>query len=123
VPREYLEDELDRDISGANFFQRENPFVRHIVLRKRVTLEDANLLPRIGVDVHPDRNLAKEPHKFNSLFEGKALRTSEDFRQAYVEARNFGKALAKGGKCSGFMKNLMEQRIASSSVTRLRNTI
>jgi hypothetical protein len=33
-------------------------------LRKRVTLEDANLLPRIGVDVHPDRNLAKEPHKF-----------------------------------------------------------
>lgn len=117
--REYLEDELDRDISGANFFQRENPFVRHIVLRKRVTLEDANLLPRIGVDVHPDRNLAKEPHKFNSLFEGKALRTSEDFRQAYVEARNFGKALAKGGKGSGFMKNLMEQRICSSIVAGL----
>lgn len=112
--REYLEDELDREISGASFFQRENPFVRHIVLRKRASLEDADLLPRIGVDLHPDRQLAKEVHKFNSLFEGNALRTSEDFRQAYAEARNFGKALAKSGKGSGFMKNLMEQRICSS---------
>lgn len=117
--RDYLEDELDRDISGASFFQRENPFIRHIVLRKRVTLEDAKLLPRIGVDVHPDRNLAKEEHKFNSLFEGKALRTSEDFRQAYAEARNFGKALSQSGKGSGFMKNLMEQRICSSIVAGL----
>lgn len=112
--REYLEDELDREISGASFFQRENPFVRHIVLRKRASLEDADLLPRIGVDLHPDRQLAKEVHKFNILFEGNALRTSEDFRQAYAEARNFGKALAKSGKGSGFMKNLMEQRICSS---------
>lgn len=112
--REILEDELHREISGASFFQRENPFVRHIVLRKRVTLENAKLLPRIGVDVHPDQNLAKEIHRFNGLFEGKALRTSEDFKQAYAEARNFGKALAKSGKGSGFMKNLMEQRICSS---------
>ncbi|MBY6226419.1 phospholipase D-like domain-containing anti-phage protein [Ferrimonas balearica] len=112
--RDYLEDELDRDIAGASFFQRENPFVRHIVLRKRVTLEDAKLLPRIGVDIHPNRKLAKEEHLFTSLFEGKALRTSEDFRQAYAEARNFSNALAKSGKGSGFMKNLMEQRICSS---------
>jgi len=112
--REYLEDELYREISGASFFQRENPFIRHIVLRKRAALEDAKLLPRIGVDIHPDRQLAKEVHRFNSLFEDKALRTSEDFRQAYAEARNFGKALAKSGKGSGFMKNLMEQRICSS---------
>ena len=118
--RDYLEDELDRDISGANFFQRENPFIRHIVLRKRVTLEDANLLPRIGVDLHPDRYLAKDEHQFNTLFEGKALRTSEDFRQAYAEARNFGKALARNGKGSGFMKNLMEQRISSSIAAGLR---
>ncbi|WP_397471944.1 helicase-related protein, partial [Rheinheimera sp.] len=111
---EYLEEELDRDIAGASFFQRENPFIRHIVLRKRVTLEDAGLLPRIGVDVHPDRKLSRDEHQFNSLFEGKALRTSEDFRQAYAEARHFGKALAQSGKGSGFMKNLMEQRICSS---------
>lgn len=117
--RDYLEDELDRDIAGAGFFQRENPFVRHIVLRKRVTLEDANLLPRIGVNVHPDRKLAKEEHKFGSLFTGKALLTSEEFRQAYTEARHFGKALAQNGKGSGFMKNLMEQRICSSIVAGL----
>jgi len=111
---EYLEDELDRDIAGASFFQRENPLIRHIVLRKRVTLEDAGLLPRIGVDIHPDRELSKEVYQFNNLFEGKALRTNEDFRQAYAEARHFGKALALNGKGSGFMKNLMEQRICSS---------
>ena len=111
---EYLEDELDRDISGSSFFQRENPFIRHIVLRKRVTLEDAGLLPRIGVDVHPNKEFATDLHRFNTLFEGKALRTSEDFREAYNEARYFGKALAQSGKGSGFMKNLMEQRICSS---------
>lgn len=111
---EDLEDELDRGIAGANFFQRENPFIRHVVLRKRVTLEEANLLPKIGVDLHPDQGLSKELHRFNSLFEGKALRTSEDFREAYAEARNFSKALSRSGRGSGFMKNLMEQRICSS---------
>jgi len=119
LTREDLEDELQREISGAAFFQRENPFVRHIVLRKRTTLEEAGLLARIGVDVHPDRDLAKEVHLFNALFEGNALRTSEDFREAYNEARIFGKALAKRGKGGGFMKNLMEQRICSSIVAGL----
>src|SRR5690606_33617623 len=50
----------------------------------------------------------------SDLFEGKALRTTEDFREAYGQARLFGKALAKRGKGSGFMKNLLEQRICSS---------
>jgi len=112
--REILEDELYREIAGATFFQRENPLVRHIVLRKRTALEDAGLLTRIGVDVHPDRNLTRDPRSFDALFEGKALRTSEDFREAYREARNFGKLLSKRGKGGGFMKNLMEQRICSS---------
>jgi hypothetical protein len=112
--REDLEEELHRDIARATFFQRENPFVRHIVLRKRTALEDAGLLTKVGVDIHPDVDLIKEIHQFNALFEGMALRTSENFRQAYVEARSFGKALAKRGKGGGFMKNLMEQRICSS---------
>jgi len=71
--REILEDELYREIAGATFFQRENPLVRHIVLRKRTALEDAGLLTRIGVDVHPDRNLTRDPQRFDALFEGKAL--------------------------------------------------
>ena len=112
--REVLEEELERRIAGATLFQRENPLVRHVVLRKRQHLEDANLLARVGVDVHPEREQATEQRTFDVLFEGKALRTSEDFRQAYGEARAFGKALAKRGKGSGFMKNLMEQRICSS---------
>lgn len=112
--REILEEELEREISGATYFQRENPFIRHIVLRKRSDLEDAGLLPKIGVDLHPDRNFAREPQRFDALFEGKALRTTDDFREAYREARAFGKALSKRGKGSGFMKNLMEQRICSS---------
>lgn len=112
--REILEEELERRIAGASLFQRENPLVRHVVLRKRQQLEDAGLLARVGVDVHPQREQVAEQRAFDVLFEGKALRTSEDFRQAYGEARAFGKALARRGKGSGFMKNLMEQRICSS---------
>jgi superfamily II DNA or RNA helicase len=112
--REILEEELERRIAGAGLFQRENPLVRHVVLRKRQQLEDANLLNRVGVEVHPDRSRVAEPRAFDVLFEGKALRTTEDFREAYGQARAFGKVLAKRGKGSGFMKNLMEQRICSS---------
>ncbi len=112
--REILEEELERRIAGATFFQRENPLVRHVVLRKRQQLEEAGLLTRVGVEVHPNRPKVTEPRLFDALFEGKALRTSEDFREAYSQARAFGKALAKRGKGSGFMKNLMEQRICSS---------
>jgi len=118
--REILEEELERRIAGATFFQRENPLVRHVVLRKRQQLEETKdkdgkpLLTPVGVDVHPDRDKVTEQRAFDALFEGKALRTSEDFRQAYGEARAFGKALARRGKGCGFMKNLMEQRICSS---------
>ena len=118
--REILEEELDRRIAGATLFQRENPLVRHVVLRKRLQLEETKdkngkpLLTPVGVDVHPEREHVSEQRAFDMLFEGKALRTSENFRQAYGEARAFGKALAKRGKGSGFMKNLMEQRICSS---------
>jgi superfamily II DNA or RNA helicase len=112
--REILEEELERRIAGATLFQRENPLVRHVVLRKRQQLEDANLLTRVGVEIHPDRSKVAEPRIYDRLFEGKALRTSEDFRVAYSQARAFGKALAKRGKGSGFMKNMLEQRTCSS---------
>lgn len=111
--RQDLELELERRVANATFFQRENPFVRHVVLRKRTTLEEAGLLKRVGVDVHPDANRVKDIHAFNALFEGLAVRTHEHFREAYNEARIFGKVLGKRG---GFMKNLMQQRICSSIV-------
>jgi len=114
--RQDFELELDRRVANAPFFQRENPFVRHVVLRKRTTLEEAGLLKRVGVDVHPDVNRVKDIHGFNALFEGLAVRTDEHFREAYNEARLFGKVLGKRGKGGGFMKNLMQQRICSSIV-------
>lgn len=114
--REDLEIALEKTIAGASFFQRENPFVRHVVLRKRTTLEDAGLLKKIAVDIHPNLNLIRAVNDFHTLFEGQALRTSEHFREAYAGARAFGKALGKGGKGGGFMKNLMEQRICSSVI-------
>ena len=114
--REDLEIALEKTIAGATFFQRENPLVRHVVLRKRTTLEDEGLLKRIGVDIHPDPGLASDVNSFHALFEGMALRTSEHFREAYGGARAFAKALGKRGRGGGFMKNLMEQRICSSVV-------
>lgn len=112
--REIMEDELHRHVTGATFFQRENPLVRHVVLRKRVSLENAGLLSRVGVDLHPDRQLMRDPQSFDVLFEAEALRTSEDFREAYREARAFGTAIGRRGSGGGFMKNLVEQRICSS---------
>jgi superfamily II DNA/RNA helicase len=66
------------------------------------------------VDVHPDRRLVREPQSFDILFEAKALRTNESFREAYRETRAFGKVLGRRGSAGGFMKNLVEQRICSS---------
>ena len=114
--RDDLETELERVIDGASFFQRENPFVRHVVLRKRATLESRGLLDKIAVNVHPEEGLVKDPHRFNALFQGIALRATPEFDRAYEEARAFGKVLARRGKGGGFMKNLMEQRVCSSVV-------
>jgi len=73
--RQDFELELERRMAYAPFFQHENPFVRHVVLRKRTTLEEAGLLKRVGVDVHPDVNRVKDVHGFNALFEGLNLQT------------------------------------------------
>lgn len=117
--REDFEDTLSRDLDGASFFQRHNPIVRHTVLRKRTTLEDRNLLARIGVNIHPDRTLSRDPSSFSALFSDKALRTDDAFDRAYEAAESFSKALAQRGRGMGFMKNLMRQRICSSRAAGL----
>jgi hypothetical protein len=55
--RDDLEDLLDSEREGMGFFQRHNPIVRHVVLRKRKVLEEAGLLQRVGVDLQPTRLL------------------------------------------------------------------
>lgn len=119
--RDDLETELARIIDGATFFQRENPLVRHVVLRRRTTLEDRGLLERIAVNVHPDPGLVKHPHRFGALFQDLALRAAPAFDRAYEEARAFGRVLAKRGQGGGFMKGLMEHSVCSS-VAAGRNT-
>jgi superfamily II DNA/RNA helicase len=84
------------------------------VLRKRSALESAGLLARIAVDIHPDLARVSDEHGFRGLFDGVGLRVDDDYRTAYEAAQEFGKALASRGRGSGFMKNLMEQRICSS---------
>ncbi len=117
--RDDIEDRLTADRTKPLFFQRHNPFVRHVVLRKRKVLEDQGLLRPVGVDVHPNRELSQDPQQFTALFEGVGLRTTEDFDLAYRAAQDYGKVLGQRGKGSGFMKNLMAQRVCSSRAAGL----
>lgn len=120
--QEDLEIELDSFVEGASFFQRENPFVRHIVLRKRTALEEAGLLKPVGVIVHPSSQHVNDEAAFHALFEGLGLRTCERFKAAYEQAQNFGRVLGKRGAGGGFMQNMMQQRICSSIVAGI-NTV
>ncbi len=117
--RDDLEDLIETDISNLNFFQRHNPIVRHVILRKRKVLEDLGLLPRVGVDLHPNPIQSRDPHTFNLLFRDRALRTNEAFKIAYEAADAFGRAYGKRVPGAGFMKNLMRQRLCSSCIAGL----
>ena len=111
-----LSDDLRGDFREAlterpgnlTFFQRHNPFVRHIVLRKRRTLEDQGLLRPIAVDIHPS------PAERPAGFEGRALVTSTEFDEAYRAAMAFGAALRQRDRSAGITEKLMQQRICSS---------
>lgn len=117
--RDDLEDLVDSEKSNMGFFQRHNPIVRHVVMRKRKVLEDAGILQRVGVDLHPNQEKSRDPNTFAILFEQRALRTSEAFETAYEAAQTFGRAYGKRVGGGGFMKNLMTQRLCSSCVAGL----
>lgn len=114
--QEKFNEELLREEREASFFQRENPFVRHIVLRRRADLEESGLLKKIGVELFPDKEHILNAQRFDVLFEGKALRTNDNFKIAYEEAIKFGQDYKTEGRGSGFMKNLMQQRVCSSII-------
>ena len=98
---------------APGFFREHNPIVRHTVLRRRRTLEDAGLLERVGVNVHPDANASPETYR-GVGFNGLGLVTSHPFNLAYLAAEAFTDALRKRSKAAGFMKTLLLQRICSS---------
>lgn len=108
MTRELLAERLAEKVAGLQFFQRHNPVVRHVVLRRRKTLEDLGLLPRIAVDISPNEGT------LSHLFEGKAVRTTHEFDEAYKTVEVFTKALKQRKKGTGFMRDLLRQRICSS---------
>jgi len=93
---------------AVGFLPRNNPIIRHTVLRKRAQLEEMGLLDKIAVNIWPSE------HERLPMFEGLGLHTSAEFDIAYEAAKDFTTALARRVKSAGFMQTMMQQRICSS---------
>ena len=98
---------------SPGFYQQHNPIVRHTVLRRRQTLEEAGLLERVAVEVHPVPDAPSTAYP-SVHFDGLGLLTNHPFDLAYQAAVDFTAALMKRTKAAGFMKSLLLQRICSS---------
>jgi superfamily II DNA or RNA helicase len=98
---------------SPGFYQQHNPIVRHTVLRRRQTLEEAGLLERVEVEVHPGPDAPSTAYP-GVHFDGLGLLTNHPFDLAYQAAVDFTAALMKRTKAAGFMKSLLLQRICSS---------
>ena len=109
----FLEQQAVGEALALGFLRQHNPIVRHTVLRRRKTLEDAGLLDRVGVDVHPDPAFPAGAYP-GIGFAGLGLLTNHPFDLAYKAAEAFTTALQKRTKAAGFMKSLLLQRICSS---------
>ena len=108
-----VEEQMLAEALAPGFFRQHNPVVRHTVLRRRRTLEDAELLKRVEVDVHPDPSAPPGTYRGLNL-EGLGLVTSHAFDLAYQAAEAFTDALRRRSRAAGFMKTLLLQRICSS---------
>jgi SNF2 family DNA or RNA helicase len=95
------------------FLRENNPVVRHTVLRRRKTLEEAGLLDRIAVVIHPDPD-GEATGGVGVGFDGLGLLTNHPFDLSYKAAEDFTAALRKRTRAAGFMKSLLLQRICSS---------
>jgi superfamily II DNA or RNA helicase len=109
----FLEQQAVGEALAPGFLRQHNPIVRHTVLRRRKTLEDAGLLDKVGVEVHPDPNVAAGTY-MGVNFSGYGLITNYPFDLAYKAAEAFTVALQRRTKAAGFMKSLLLQRICSS---------
>lgn len=109
----FLEQQALGQALTPGFLREHNPIVRHTVLRRRQTLEEAGLLEKVGVDIHPDLDAPATAYT-GVGFSGIGLRTNHPFDLAYQAAEAFTDALQKRTKAAGFMKTLLLQRICSS---------
>ena len=110
----YFEQQAVVQTLAPGFYREHNPIVRNTVLRRRQTLEEAGLLERVGVEVHPDpQGSAVQPIP-GVGFDGLGLLTNHPFDLAYKAANDFTDALKQRTRAAGFMKTLLLQRICSS---------
>jgi superfamily II DNA or RNA helicase len=109
----FLEQQALGQALAPGFLREHNPIVRHTVLRRRQTLEEAGLLERVGVDIHPDPEGSATVYT-GVGFSGLGLLTNHPFDLAYQAAEAFTAALKKRSKAAGFMKTMLLQRICSS---------
>lgn len=109
----FLEQQAVSEALTPGFLSEHNPIIRHTVLRRRKTLEEAGLLDKVGVEIHPDPDAASNAY-LGVGFSGLGLLTNHPFDLAYQAADAFTKALQKRTKAAGFMKTLLLQRICSS---------
>lgn len=109
----FLEQQVVGQALTPGFFQKHNPILRHTVLRRRQTLEEAGLLEKVAVDIHPNP-LAPATAYAGVGFNGLGLLTNHPFDLAYRAAEAFTTALQKRTKAAGFMKTMLLQRICSS---------
>jgi len=112
----FLEQQAVGQALEPGFLRENNPLTRHTVLRRRQTLEDAGLLEKVGVNVHPNPDAPANAYA-GVGFNGLGLLTNLPFDLAYRAAESFTKALQKRTKAAGFMKTMLLQRICSSFVS------
>lgn len=112
----FLEQQEVGQTLAPGFLQDHNPVVRHTVLRRRQTLEQAGLMERVGVDVHPDPDAP--PTAYSGVrFSGLGLLTNHPFDLAYQAAESYTAALQRRTRAAGFMRTMLLQRICSSFVS------
>jgi superfamily II DNA or RNA helicase len=109
----FLEQQAVSEALTPGFLAEHNPVIRHTVLRRRKTLEEAGLLDKVGVEIHPDPAAASDAY-MGVGFSGLGLLTNHPFDLAYQAAEAFMAALQKRTRSAGFMKTLLLQRICSS---------
>lgn len=112
----YLDQQALGQALEPGFLREHNPVVRHTVLRRRKTLEEAGLIERVGVDIHPNPAAPAGTYA-RAEFTGQGLLTNLPFDLAYKAAEEFSAALQRRTKAAGFMKSLLLQRICSSFVS------
>ena len=110
----FLEQQAIGQTLAPGFFREHNPIVRHTVLRRRQTLEEAGLLEKVGVDIHPDSGCCSERLPWRRVQRPGSADESPVRSRLSGSRRLDGSAAASARRAAGFMKTLLLQRICSS---------